>query len=232
MNQEKIGKFITECRKNKKMTQSDLAEKLGISINAVSKWERGICLMDMSLLKPLSEILEVEISEILNGEKIKNETDREQILEKTIDYQINKEKKKESKFISIIFIISIIEMVLINLDKFIKSDSLEYLFLISLGVIITILGIFNYKGNIGSVHWYNRRNVTKENAPKYAKLIGMGTIIMGIGLVLSSIFQVIFKMEELSYIVIGSIVIGFSFILYAQIKYNRGLFWNWLVEIY
>lgn len=224
MNQEKIGKFITECRKNKKMTQSDLAEKLGISINAVSKWERGICLMDMSLLKPLSEILEVEISEILNGEKIKNETDREQILEKTIDYQINKEKKKESKFISIIFIISIIEMVLINLDKFIKSDSLEYLFLISLGVIITILGIFNYKGNIGSVHWYNRRNVTKENAPKYAKLIGMGTIIMGIGLVLSSIFQVIFKMEELSYIVIGSIVIGFSFILYAQIKYNRGLF--------
>ena len=44
MNQEKIGKFITECRKKQKMTQSELAEQLGISTNAVSKWERGMSL--------------------------------------------------------------------------------------------------------------------------------------------------------------------------------------------
>ena len=71
MNQEKIGKFIAECRKNKNMTQAELAEKLNISTNAVSKWERGLCLMDMSLLKPLSEILNVSINEILAGEIIK-----------------------------------------------------------------------------------------------------------------------------------------------------------------
>lgn len=70
MNQEKIGKFIAEIRKQKKLTQEQLSEKLGISINAVSKWERGICLMDMSLLKPLSIILDVSINEILSGEKI------------------------------------------------------------------------------------------------------------------------------------------------------------------
>ncbi len=73
MNQEKIGKFIAEIRKQKKLTQEQLAEKLGVSINAVSKWERGICLMDMSLLKPLSEILDVSINEILSGEQIKDE---------------------------------------------------------------------------------------------------------------------------------------------------------------
>lgn len=72
MNQEKIGKFISERRKDKKITQEQLAEKLGVSINAVSKWERGLCLMDMSLLKPLSEILEVSVNEILSGEKIDN----------------------------------------------------------------------------------------------------------------------------------------------------------------
>ena len=70
MNQEKIGKFIAESRKGKKLTQEELAEKLGITKNAVSKWERGLCLMDMSLLKPLSDILDVSINEILAGEKI------------------------------------------------------------------------------------------------------------------------------------------------------------------
>ncbi len=70
MNQEKIGKFIANARKEKNLTQEELAEKLGITKNAVSKWERGLCLMDMSLLKPLSEILVVSINEILAGEKI------------------------------------------------------------------------------------------------------------------------------------------------------------------
>lgn len=73
MDKIKIGQFISECRRNKKITQEQLAEKLDVSKNAVSKWERGICLMDMSLLKPLSLILGVTINEILAGEKIKDE---------------------------------------------------------------------------------------------------------------------------------------------------------------
>lgn len=73
MDRMKIGQFIADCRKEKKITQEQLAEKLGVSKNAVSKWERGLCLMDMALLKPLSIILGVTINEILAGEKIKNE---------------------------------------------------------------------------------------------------------------------------------------------------------------
>ena len=72
MNQEVIGKFIAKQRKLKELTQEELAEKLGITKNAVSKWERGLCLMDMSLLKPLSEILEVSVNDILAGEIIDN----------------------------------------------------------------------------------------------------------------------------------------------------------------
>lgn len=71
MNQEKIGKFIAEHRKKQNLTQQELAEQLGISTNAVSKWERGICLMDMSLLKPLGKILDVNVIDILSGEKVK-----------------------------------------------------------------------------------------------------------------------------------------------------------------
>lgn len=73
MNQEKIGRFIAQKRKEVGLTQGQLGEKLGVSINAVSKWERGICLMDMSLLKPLSRILNTSINELLSGEEIKDE---------------------------------------------------------------------------------------------------------------------------------------------------------------
>jgi len=73
MNQEKIGKFISKRRKEQGFTQENLAEKLGVSINAVSKWERGICLMDMTLLKPLADLLEVTINEILAGEEMGDE---------------------------------------------------------------------------------------------------------------------------------------------------------------
>ena len=73
MNQQKIGSFLKELRKEKNMTQEELASVLGISKNAVSKWERGICLMDMSLLKPLSIALGASINEILSGEHIKSE---------------------------------------------------------------------------------------------------------------------------------------------------------------
>lgn len=73
MNQEKIGKFIAKKRKEKSITQEELANNLGISKNAVSKWERGICLMDLSLLKPLSENLNVSINELLAGEEIPKE---------------------------------------------------------------------------------------------------------------------------------------------------------------
>ena len=96
MNQSKIGKFIQEQRKNKSLTQEQLAEKLGITKNAVSKWERGLCLMDMSLLKPLSEILDVSIVELINGEKIKEKELKQksnEALEKTIKHNKIKDEK-------------------------------------------------------------------------------------------------------------------------------------------
>ena len=119
MNQEKIGKFIAELRKQKKLTQEQLAEKLGITKNAVSKWERGLGLMDLSLLKPLSEILDVSVTEILNGEKIDEEIDlkSEEILIDTLDYSAKEIKKvKKNKFIIILLTIVITILSIVILD--------------------------------------------------------------------------------------------------------------------
>lgn len=97
MNQEKIGKFISEKRRQLNITQEQLAEELGVSKNAVSKWERGICLMDMSLLKPLSKVLRVSVLDILSGEKTTTENMQEQC-EKSIDYIIKLNEIKSKSF--------------------------------------------------------------------------------------------------------------------------------------
>ncbi|MBP3256059.1 MAG: helix-turn-helix transcriptional regulator [Clostridia bacterium] len=73
MNQEKIGVFIANCRKEKKLTQEQLAEKLGVSSKSVSRWENGKTMPDYSLLKDLCEILGININELLSGERIKKE---------------------------------------------------------------------------------------------------------------------------------------------------------------
>ena len=70
MNQIKIGKFIADCRKQVNLTQMQLAEKLGITDKAVSKWERGIAMPDTSIMLELCDILHISVNELLCGEKI------------------------------------------------------------------------------------------------------------------------------------------------------------------
>ena len=73
MNQKKIGAFIAECRKRKKLTQLELAEKLGVTDRSVSNWENGICLPDASLYRLLCDILQISINELFAGEFICSE---------------------------------------------------------------------------------------------------------------------------------------------------------------
>ncbi len=74
MDQIKIGKFIASCRKDQGMTQAKLAEKLGISDRAVSKWETGKSLPDAGIMLELCELLKINVNELLSGEKIMTET--------------------------------------------------------------------------------------------------------------------------------------------------------------
>ena len=69
MDQIKIGRFIAECRKQKNLSQLQLAERLGITDKAISKWERGISKPNTSIMLELCEILGISVNELLNGEK-------------------------------------------------------------------------------------------------------------------------------------------------------------------
>ena len=70
MNQEKIGKFIVECRKEKNLTQEQLAEKIGTSSKSVSRWENGKTMPDYTIIEDLTIILDISINEFFYGERI------------------------------------------------------------------------------------------------------------------------------------------------------------------
>ena len=93
-----------------------------------------------------------------------------------------------------------------------------------IGVILAILGITNFKGNISSIHWYNRRKVAEIDIPKYGRCIGVGTLIMGLSLIFSAVLEVIFKTAIFDYIAFAGCVIGLAIMLYGQFKYNKGIF--------
>ena len=111
MNQEKIGKFILELRKEKNMTQIELANILGVTDRAISKWENGRGMPDLSLLSPLCEALDISINELLSGKRLDKKNYQEKLEEniiKTIDYTDKKIKKTNNIFKIIISIIVII----------------------------------------------------------------------------------------------------------------------------
>lgn len=101
MNQVKIGKFIAEKRKEKKLTQQQLAEKLGVSDRAISNWENGKNMPDISLFPIISKELDVTVNDLMSGEKVDKKNYQEKF-EENIIYTIDKTVKKENRILKII----------------------------------------------------------------------------------------------------------------------------------
>ena len=143
MNQKKIGNFIAECRKQKKMTQYELGEKLGVTEKSISNWENGRNMPDLSLFKPLCEELNITINELLSGEKISEDNYQEKIEENiinTISYS-NKKLEKKNQLIGLILMIFGFLMSILGLMAF-NPDSHSCSFSVVIGVIFSTLGFF------------------------------------------------------------------------------------------
>lgn len=112
MDQSKVGSFIKELRKEKNLTQEQLAEKFNVSRRTVSRWETGNNMPDLDILIEMSDFFEVDLREILDGER-KGEKMNEEMKEtvmKVAEYS-NKEKKKMAKVTLVYFILGIISIV-------------------------------------------------------------------------------------------------------------------------
>ena len=181
MNQIKIGRFIAECRKKVNLTQMQLAEKLGITDKAVSKWERGVAMPDTSIMLELCDILCVSVNELLSGEKINMENNNQKNEQLLLDMAKELEKKNKMIWTSMwaIMTASIIGLI---------GGLAVAAFLIPEGVwqLITILGVcvvflipcfYALKLEV-SVGAYKCKNCGHEIVPTYTEALNamhMGT---------------------------------------------------------
>lgn len=154
MDQDKIGKFIAECRKQRKMTQNALAEKLGVTEKSISNWENGRNMPDLSLFKPLCDELHITINDLLSGEKIDKERYQEKLEENivnTIDYST----KRFNKYSGVISFLLTIFGLFISLSAVMIFPSES-----SWGSIYSIFGIIIFMVGIARmthiIKWYKR----------------------------------------------------------------------------
>ncbi|MCC8156566.1 MAG: hypothetical protein LUC21_07455 [Oscillospiraceae bacterium] len=96
--------------------------------------------------------------------------------------------------------------------------------LLIIGLLISVLGIVNISGNIRTIHSYNRRKVREKDIPKYGRVMGSGTLIIGISLILAFALISLDVDISIDYIVIPAIIVGVAIMLYGQFKYNKGIF--------
>ncbi len=139
MDQIQIGKLIAECRKNKKMTQAQLAKLLGVTDKSVSKWENGICLPDVSLYKDICELLGITLNEFFAGMRLSDETFKEiadenlfSALENsifTLKDKIDFFKKKWEREHFFVLILGMLIIVFFIIYGFIKDNGFQYLFM-------------------------------------------------------------------------------------------------------
>lgn len=126
MNYETIGKFIQSKRKEKGLTQKELAEKLGVTDKAVSKWERGLGCPDVSILEILANELDTSILEILKGRTIENEiikvTEANDYVKETIKFTKNKTKEIINKIIVFLTILISILLLILNIENIISVN--------------------------------------------------------------------------------------------------------------
>lgn len=144
MNQVKIGKFIAECRKQKNLTQVQLAEKLDITDKAISKWERGLSLPDSSIMLELCGILGITVNDLLSGEVITMDNYNKE-LEKNLLEAVRQKQEADKQLLSLeIFVgylISIIFITLVFVASFVQMANWLRIVLIGIGFILFVVGI-------------------------------------------------------------------------------------------
>jgi len=146
VDQIKIGEFIAKERKQKKLTQQQLADMLGISNKTVSKWECGNGLPEISLLLPLCAELGISVNELLSGERLKPEEYRQKAEENMMRLiQEREENKKKFWLTFVVGIISTISFLTLILVVCIYADAISLparFLLIAIALVIFIVGLY------------------------------------------------------------------------------------------
>ena len=155
MDQNKIAEYIIKKRKEKGLTQKDVATKLHVSVSAVSKWERGLSYPDITLLEPLSLILDTSMVELLKGEDLDDDLSKYEahdLIKELVSINRMKEYKKKTLMSDVFYIVAlfIVTTVIICLYFFqvIDTDKLFTIIVVGGLIFLALLIIKNYKHSI------------------------------------------------------------------------------------
>ena len=120
MDQIKIGKFIAQCRKQKDLTQMQLADKLGITDRAVSKWETGKTMPDSSIMLLLCDILGISVNDLLNGEVVGMENYNKEMEKKLLE-MVKEKEQKDKQLLTLEWVIGILSCLVLFIPIMIGS---------------------------------------------------------------------------------------------------------------
>jgi len=120
MDQVKIGKFIADTRKEKCLTQAQLAERLGITDKAVSKWERGIAMPDSSIMLELSDILGITVNELLSGERISMDNYENEMENRLLEL-VGEKEQKDRQLLRLEWVVGILSVLVLLIPAIIAA---------------------------------------------------------------------------------------------------------------
>lgn len=174
MDQIKIGKFISNKRKEKNITQSELAELLGITDRAISKWENGICMPDASNILELCNILNITINDLFSGEVVDMKENEKKLEEHLLEMTKAKEQRDKELLTIEIFIgiiVSVTMFTCIFIASFVQMENWLKIILIIIGVVPFAVGI-TYAIRIEQVAGYYECNTCHyKYVPTYKSVL-------------------------------------------------------------
>lgn len=146
MDQEKVGRFIAACRREQGFTQASLAEKLGITDRAISKWENGRSMPDSSIMLELCDLLKINVNELLSGERLGMDNYKKMAEENLMELQ-RLEESSNRRMLSLEMVVgymsSITFLVMIFVASFVKMDARIRILLIGLGAVVFAVGVYH-----------------------------------------------------------------------------------------
>lgn len=174
MDQIKIGRFIKQKRKEKGMTQSKLAEKLGVTDRAISKWENGNCMPDSGIIADLCKILNVTINDLFSGEIVDmkdNEKKLEENLLEITKLKQDREKQLMNLEIFIGILVAIVFLICAFVASFVNIENIYKILLVVLGLILFLVGGIICLRIEQTVGYYECKRCHYRYIPTYSNIL-------------------------------------------------------------
>lgn len=239
MTSKECGNFISELRKEKELTQKELAEKINVSDKAISRWETGKGYPDVTSLVSLSEYFGVSVNELLAGKRLTAEDIKETADENLISVfeQVQKNKKQQNLqvavYTSVLIVVLLPVLIIIGKELFVSmATQIQAENIISavisdiVGIVLLIVGNLIRKGNVSILHSYHYKNVTDIDA--YSKEMGSAVMFMSIPACINGFMTLFAHIKIVSVIstvlLFTGMIICVIHIFKVQTKHNGSLF--------